>query len=93
MKWTKGQWPDNICSGYIDYSPHTLPVGIGDDGFILRDASHGIPVFGSVRGRVFNYPGQTEAIARRLVAAWNASVGISTEELEKRASKKLGETK
>ena len=72
------QWPDNICSGAIRY-------GRADnyDGFYLADAMHGIPTFGSVtptdpptiRGhhvRVFNYSGQTEAIAQELVRRWNA---------------------
>ena len=71
------QWPDNICSGKIRYSK------AGNyDGFALSDITHGIPTFGSVcdtspptvRGqhvRVFNYPKQTEAIAKQLVTRWN----------------------
>ena len=82
-KWVKGQWPDALCSGFITYSASDAHWNPG--GFILRDASHGIPVFGSIKGETFNYPGQTEAITRRLVAAWNASVGVPTEKLEKRA--------
>lgn len=86
------QWPDNICSGRIRYER-----GGNYEGFILSDAEHGIPTFGSVattdpvtiRGQyvhVFNYPKQTEDIARRLVACWNACVGISIEELERRGT-------
>lgn len=78
MTFTKGQWPDNICSGEIRYGKAS-----NYDGFYLADASHGIPTFGSVaysdpvtiRGqhvKVFNYPGQTEAIAAQLVHRWNA---------------------
>jgi hypothetical protein len=84
---TTGQWPDNICKGFIRYTPSTLPF----KGFTLRDASHGIPVFGSVTVETFNYPGQTEAITRRLVAAWNASVGIPLDELERKAASLAGE--
>jgi len=76
-EFTKGQWPDNICSGGIRYGKAS-----NYDGFYLADASHGIPTFGSVaddspatiRGqhvKVFNYPGQTEAIAAQLVHRWN----------------------
>lgn len=74
---TKGQWPDNVCSGEIRYAKAD-----NYDGFYLADASHGIPTFGSVaetdpvtiRGqhvKIFNYPGQTEAIAAQLVHRWN----------------------
>lgn len=74
-KMTK-QWPDAIC-GQIRYGKAS-----NYDGFYLADASHGIPTIGSVadaspatiRGqhvRVFNYPGQTEAIADQLVHRWN----------------------
>jgi hypothetical protein len=72
------QWPDNITSGPIRY-------GRADnfDGFYLADAMHGIPTFGSVSPTdpltirsqfvsVFNYLGQTEAIAAQLVHRWNA---------------------
>lgn len=75
---TKGQWPDNICSGDIRYGKAS-----NYDGFYLADASHGIPTFGSVADsdpvtisgqhvKVFNYPGQTEAIAAQIVHRWNA---------------------
>jgi len=75
--WTEGQWPNDICAGFICYGrAHNY------DGFYLADASHGIPTFGSVsptdpvtlRGQsvhVFNYPGQTEEIAKQLVHRWN----------------------
>jgi hypothetical protein len=79
-RWVEGAWPDNICSGYIDYSPSNNFTG----GFVLRDFNHGIPVFGAVNAETFNYPGQTEDITRRLVACWNACVGIPTDELLKR---------
>lgn len=85
MRFTKGQWPDNICSGYIYYSKAS-----NYEGFSLRDASHGIPTFGSVTEKgtnVFNYPGQTEEVAKRLVACWNAMVGKSLEEIEALISK------
>lgn len=87
-QFTKGQWPDDICSGYINYSrSHNT------DGFCLSDSSHGIPTFSSVspanpptiRGQfvqVFNYPKQTEAIAERLVLCWNACVGKTNEQLK-----------
>lgn len=86
-RFTRGQWPDNICSGYIRYGACSSPFS---GGFYLADASHGIPTIGAVdaaddssqRVNVFNYPGETEDIARRLVACWNACVGIPTEELE-----------
>ena len=82
-------WPDNICNGRIRYSPAK-----NYDGFSLEDTQHGIPTFGSVcpptvRGQyvnVFNYPTQTEEIARRLVACWNACCGIATAELESYAA-------
>lgn len=72
------QWPHNICSGPIEYHKAN-----NYDGFVLCDAMHGIPTFGSVvdaskpsiRGqhvRVFNYPKQTEAIAAQLVLRWNS---------------------
>lgn len=82
MKFTKDQWPDNIVSGDICYGKaHNY------DGFYLADASHGIPTLGSVsdsdpvtiRGqhvKVFNYPGQTEAIAAQLVHRWNCHVEL-----------------
>lgn len=77
-RFTKDQWPDNICSGFITFCPSSVYQG----GFILRDASHGIPVLGSVHAETFNYPGQTEDITRRLVACWNAFVGTPIEEIE-----------
>lgn len=71
-------WPDRLCDGKIRY-------GYADsyDGFFLADAQDGIPTFGSVHAdsipkilghhvRVFNYPGQTEAIAKQLCDRWNA---------------------
>lgn len=72
------QWPDNIVAGDIRYGKAS-----NYDGFYLADVEHGIPTFGSVtetasptiRGQhvtVFNYPGQTEAIAAELVRRWNA---------------------
>lgn len=75
---TEGQWPDNICSGKIRYGRADIY-----DGFYLADASHGIPTLGCVMAkemptimgqhvRVFNYPGQTEAIAAQLVNRWNS---------------------
>lgn len=81
-KHTAGQWPDNIVSGDIRYARAD-----NYDGFYLADASHGIPTFASVtetgtptiRGqhvRVFNYPGQTEAIAAELVHRWNAHIDL-----------------
>jgi hypothetical protein len=90
-KWVKGQWPNAICSGFITYGPGQY------GGYVFRDASHGIPVLGHVTpndlvldgARVVyhgSYPDQAEQIARRLTAAWNAAVGISTEELETRAA-------
>lgn len=63
------QWPDHITSGEIRYSPSSRLDGTG---FVLRDAMHGIPVFGSVNVEVFNYPGQTEEIAKALCDRWNA---------------------
>lgn len=71
------QWPNNIISGEIRYEKAS-----NYDGFYLADAEHGIPTFGSVTAtasptirdqhvRVFNYPGQTEAIASELVFRWN----------------------
>lgn len=72
------QWPDNIVAGKIYY-------GRADnyDGFYLADCDHGIPTIGAVthtnpptiRGQnvgVFNYPGQTEAIAKQLCDRWNS---------------------
>lgn len=90
-KWVKGQWPDNICSGFITYEQSQ------SGGFMFRDASHGIPVLGHITPndvqlegcRVVyhgSYPQQAEQIARRLAAAWNAAVGTTTEELENRAA-------
>lgn len=78
--WVQGAWPDNICSGYIDYSPSSNFKG----GFVLRDFNHGIPVFGAVNAETFSYPGQTEEITRRLVACWNACVGVPTDDILKR---------
>lgn len=76
-------WPDRICDATIRYAD------AGNyRGFYLADTEHGIPTFGAVTEtgvRVFNYPGQTEDIARRLVACWNACVGKSIEELEQAA--------
>lgn len=75
------QWPHNITKGPIRYG-----AAQNYEGFYLADADHGIPTIGAVvadRGvKVFNYPGQTEDIARRLVACWNACVGYSIEEVE-----------
>lgn len=86
------QWPDNICSGRIRY--HKCHNTFG---FALADVEHGIPSLGSVSPtdpptlrcgnqyvHVHNYPGQTEEIARRLVACWNVCVGVPTEDLERR---------
>jgi hypothetical protein len=72
------QWPSHITTGEIRYGPAS-----NYDGFYLADAQHGIPTFGSVsptepltiRGQhvsVFNYPGQTEEIAKTLCDRWNA---------------------
>lgn len=72
------QWPDNITSGEIRYEPS----GVYEGGFILRDADHGIPVFGSVSAQVFNYPGQTEDIAKALCDRWN-SYASSQAEIER----------
>lgn len=82
-QYTKGQWPDAITAGEIRY--HNVPKNCGmGEWYALSDASHGIPVFGSVRAsnkadtvsgvevNVFNYPGQTEQIAAELVKRWNA---------------------
>lgn len=74
----KRQWPDNIVDGPIRYGRAS-----NYDGFYLADADHGIPTIGSVsptetptiRGQfvqVFNYPGQTEAIAKQICDRWNA---------------------
>lgn len=41
---TVGQWPDSICSGFIEYAPAT-----NYSGFSLRDVSHGIPTIGAVQ--------------------------------------------
>ena len=72
------QWPDHITSGEIRYARSD-----NYDGFYLADTMHGIPTFGSVsptdpvtiRGqhvKLFNYPGQTEEIAKALCDRWNA---------------------
>lgn len=72
------QWPDNITFGEIRYARAS-----NYDGFYLADAAHGIPTFGSVSPsdpvsirdqhvRVFNYPSQTEEIAKTIVDRWNA---------------------
>lgn len=74
---TEGQWPDNITKGRLRYA-----AANNYEGFYLADASHGIPTLGAVTVRVFNYPAQTETIARRLVACWNYCVGMGIEELE-----------
>lgn len=67
------QWPDNIVGG-------DLMVGqaFNYSGFYLAPADHGIPTCGAVQekgGRtsveVFNYPGQTESIAKQLAHRWN----------------------
>lgn len=79
-RWVPDAWPSKLTTGFITYSPSTTFPN--DSGFVLYDANHGIPVFGSVRTQVFNYPGQTEDIARRLVLCWNAMVGRSIEEIE-----------
>jgi len=83
MAWTRGQWPDAIITGDIRYSLVAQECGMGE-WYSLCDDSHGIPIFGSVRDgagpngiqgqtvKVFNYPGQTEAIAAELVKRWNA---------------------
>lgn len=68
----KRQWPDNITSGEIRFDPS----GIREGGFVLRDVMHGIPVFGSVSVEVFNYPGQTEAIAKALCDRWNSHAAL-----------------
>lgn len=71
------QWPDHICSGPIRYGKAT-----NYDGFYLADVAHGIPTIGAVSPtepstirsqhvHVFNYPGQTEAVAAQLVHRWN----------------------
>ena len=80
-KWTKGQWPDNLCSGFITFTPSKPPLEILV-GSSCVTPSHGIPVFGSVLAETFNYPGQTEDVTRRLVACWNAMVGRPIEEIE-----------
>lgn len=66
---TTRQWPDNICGGQITYRPASLY-----EGFALADAEHGIPTFGAVKATgttIFNYPGQTEDIAKQLCHRWN----------------------
>ncbi|MGI4811918.1 MAG: hypothetical protein ACRYGG_01045 [Janthinobacterium lividum] len=77
MAWTKGQWPHAITTGEIRCEHIEARHGMGE-WWCLRDASHGIPVFGSVRSeegsvevKIFNYPGQTEEIASELVKRWN----------------------
>ena len=63
------QWPDNICGGQITYRPASVY-----EGFALADAEHGIPTFGAVKATgttIFNYPGQTEDIAKQLCHRWN----------------------
>lgn len=76
-KWVNGQWPNNICSGFIAFEPSQ------HGGYLFRDASHGIPVLGHVRAEYHgSYPDQAQQIARRLTACWNALVGKSTEEVE-----------
>lgn len=89
-KFTEGQWPDRICSGFIRYHPSNNILG----GYILSDASHGIPVFAAIgaSAEVFNYPKQTEDIARRLVACWNALTGKSIEEIEELANANIQTT-
>lgn len=82
-KFVKEQWPDNICSGFIDYSPSSVFKG----GFVLRDASHGIPVLGGIHAEFMNYPRQVEDITRRLVACWNALAGKPIDEIEAMALK------
>jgi len=95
------QWPDNITSGEIRYGRSS-----NYDGFYLADAMHGIPTIGSVadtspatiRGQnvqVFNYPGQTEAIAKAICDRWNAyassqaEIAILREALERIATSEL----
>lgn len=76
------QWPDNICSGDIRYG-----LASNYNGFYLADVAHGIPTIGAVsptepvtiRGQsvhVFNYPGQTEAVAAQLVHRWNCHLKL-----------------
>lgn len=71
-------WPDNICGGKIEYR-----AAANYSGFALCDTEHGIPTIGAVSVQAHNYPGQTEEIARRLVACWNAFEGLSIEEIER----------
>ena len=81
----KEQWPDDITRGFIKYTPREDHWGLR---FSISDASHGIPSIGCVGAsgiEAFNYPKQTEEIARRLVACWSACVGIPVEFLEARA--------
>lgn len=78
------QWPDNICSGRIRYDA----AGNYKE-FCLRDEEHGIPTFGAVSVNVFNYPGQAEDIAKRLVACWNAFEGYTLEQIESAADRLL----
>lgn len=72
-----GTWPDNVLRGFIHYAPAQ-----NSGGFVIADTDHGIPVMG-----VVNYPGDTEAIARRLSACWNACNGQSTLSLEVKAKR------
>jgi hypothetical protein len=82
-KWVEGQWPKNICSGFITYEPSQY------GGYLFRDRNHGIPVLGHVTQVQYHgsYPDQAQEIARRLTACWNACVGKSIEELEEIARK------
>lgn len=84
--WKRGQWPDNICSGFISQEPSST-----GSGFVFRDASHGIPVLGHVTSITYHgsYPRQAEEIARRFVACWNACQGRSIEDLEAEAARKI----
>lgn len=73
----KRQWPDNICDGPLRYG-----AASNYPGFYLADAEHGIPTIGAVSVQVHNYPGQTEEIAKRLVACWNAFVGVPLDQIK-----------
>lgn len=68
------QWPHNIATGDLIYAKADLYSG-----FYLAPADHGIPTCGAVQPHdfgtsvhIFNYPKQTEEIARTLVTRWNA---------------------
>lgn len=70
---TGRQWPNNITSGDLRYSGAS-----NYSGFSIQPADHGIPTCGAIVEKdglievdVFNYPGQTEAIAKQIVSRWN----------------------